>query len=81
MIRLILFKDSSGKYLSFELLESNEVAFDLVYVDKLEADERRKAVDELTRWNPDRTFPTVVIDDSRVVRGYKPDEVREALGL
>lgn len=64
-----------------ELLESNGVVFELVYVDKLDGDARRKAVEELTKWNPDRTFPTVIVDESRAVRGYKPDEVKEALGL
>jgi len=36
---------------------------------------------EMDRWNPRRTFPTVVVDDSEVVVGYKEDRLREVLVL
>jgi len=36
---------------------------------------------EMERWNPRRTFPTVVVDDSEVVVGFKEDRLREVLGL
>jgi glutaredoxin len=64
-----------------EYLESEGVAFDIVYVDELSGSERKAALDEVRRWNPSTTFPTVVVDGTRSVNGYKPDEAKEVLGL
>jgi len=36
---------------------------------------------ELERWNPRRSFPTVVVDDTEVVVGFKEGRLREVLGL
>jgi len=35
---------------------------------------------EVARWNPARTFPTLVIKGERCIVGYQPEEIREALG-
>ena len=64
-----------------EFLESEGVAFDIVYVDALEGPEQEAAVGEVRRWNPAGSFPTVVIDGTRSVNGYKPDDLKEVLGL
>jgi glutaredoxin len=64
-----------------EFLESEGVAFDIVYVDKLEGPEQETALGEVRRWNPSGSFPTVVIDGARSVNGYKPDDLKEVLGL
>ena len=64
-----------------QYLESEKVVFDIVYVDELEGEERQSALDVIRKWNPATTFPTVVVDDTRSVNGYKPDEVKEVLGL
>jgi len=64
-----------------EFLENEGVVFDIVYVDKLEGDDRAEALEEVRRWNPATSFPVVVIDSERSVNGYRPDEVKEVLGL
>jgi glutaredoxin len=64
-----------------EFLESEGVLFDIVYVDTLEGPEQEAAVAEVRRWNPAVSFPTVVIDGARSVNGYKPDDLKEVLGL
>ena len=64
-----------------QFLESEQVEFDIVYVDTLEGAEQETALAEVRKWNPATSFPTVVIDDETSVSGYKPDEVRETLGL
>jgi len=62
-------------------LEENSVAFDFVYVDLLEGDEREAVKDEVREWNPRASFPTVVIDSKGCVIGYKADQIKELLGL
>ncbi len=64
-----------------QYLEENSVAFDFVYVDLLEGDEREAVKDKVRVWNPRVSFPTVVIDDQECVIGFKTDELRERLKL
>ena len=64
-----------------KFLEDEGVAFDYVYVDLLKGQEREEAKEHVGRWNPSVSFPTVVIDDDRSVTGYKPEKLREELGL
>jgi len=64
-----------------QFLESNDVAFDVVYVDLLQGAEREAVVEQVRRWNPSVSFPTLVIDNRRCIIGYRPEEMKEALGL
>ena len=64
-----------------KFLEDEGVAFDYVYLDLLKGQEREEAKEQVGRWNPSVSFPTTVIDDDRSVTGYKPDKLREELGL
>jgi glutaredoxin len=53
--------------------------YEVVYVDNLSGAEREKAMQELEKFNPNRSFPTLVIDGQKVVVGFKPEEIRGAL--
>ena len=63
-----------------QLLDELRVAYKYSYVDLLTGSQRDQAVKELQGWNPNRSFPTLVIDSSEVVVGYKPDRIKELLG-
>ena len=62
-------------------LDDNNVDYEYEYVDRLSGAERDRVMAEVERWNPRRTFPTVVVDDKEVVVGFKEDRLREVLGL
>jgi len=62
-----------------DLLTDLGVEFSYLYVDQLEGEERDLVVREVERWNPRLSFPTVVINDAKVVVGYRENEIREAL--
>lgn len=64
-----------------ELLTKLGVGFDFIYVDHLEGEDRDNAMEEVKKWNPRRSFPTLVIDDKDCIVGFKEDEIKEALGL
>ncbi len=64
-----------------EFLEGEGVAFEVVYVDELSGVQQDAAISEVRKWNPAVSFPTVVIAGARSVTGYRPDEVKEVLGL
>lgn len=63
------------------LLEDQGVAFDYFYMDLLSGYEREEVMAQVRRWNPRASFPTLVVDDSRCIVGYRPEEIKEVLGL
>jgi len=64
-----------------KFLRDNEVAFDFVDVDLLDPDERRRTKEELKRFNPAGSYPTIVVDGETVVVGFNPDRLKEVLEL
>lgn len=61
-------------------LDECKIQFEFEDVDLLEGEERAAMIEEVKRWNPACSFPTIIIGD-RVIVGYREDEIREALGL
>ena len=64
-----------------ELLTELRVGFDYVFVDYLEGNEKDDTMEEVKKWNPRCSFPTLVINDEKCIVGYKEDQIREAFGL
>ena len=64
-----------------ELLDTNGVEYDLVYVDLLDGDEKETILAEVCKWNPRASFPTVVVNESESVAGFKEERLRELLGI
>lgn len=64
-----------------QLLDDNDVTYDYVYVDLLKGYEKDQTLEEVKKWNPKCSFPTVVVDGAQVVVGFKEDQLREVLGL
>jgi len=62
------------------LLDELGVEYQYRYVDMLSGDEREEVIEEVARWNPARSFPTIVLDGEKAIVGYKADKIREALG-
>ncbi len=62
------------------LLKELGVAYRYVDVDLVAPEEKETVMREMARWNPQRNFPTIVIDRHRVIVGFKPEQIREALG-
>ena len=62
-----------------ELLTELGVGFDYVFVDYLDGDERDDTMEDVMKWNPRRSFPTLVINDKKCIVGYKEGKIRKAL--
>jgi glutaredoxin-like protein NrdH len=56
------------------------IKYEFVDVDLLEGDERKAIIEDVKKFNPRCSFPTVIIGD-KVIVGYKENEIKEALGL
>ena len=63
-----------------KLLNDCKIKYEFTDVDLLEGKERQAILEEVKRWNPRCSFPTIIIGD-KVIIGNKEDEIKEALGL
>ena len=63
------------------LLDSLGVDYYYADVDNLVGNEKVEAKDEVRRWNPRCSFPTLVINDEDCIVGYDEEKLRKALGL
>ena len=64
-----------------ELLSDLGVAYDYVYVDLLTGAEREEAIKAVTKWNPARSFPTIVLNDDKCIIGFKEEDIKKSLKL
>jgi glutaredoxin len=60
-------------------LEDHGTKYDLVEVDKLEGEERQKAVDEVKRISGGSSFPVLLVDDKHVT-GFNKSGIADLLG-
>ena len=63
-----------------KLLSECTVHYDFVDVDLLEGEERAAILEDVKKFNPRCSFPTIIIGNTVIV-GYKENEIKEALGL
>ena len=56
------------------------IKYEFIDVDLLEGDERKAIIEDVKKFNPRCSFPTVIIGE-KVIVGYKEKEIKEALGL
>jgi glutaredoxin-like protein NrdH len=61
-----------------ELLKELGIAFDFVYVDLLPPEEIDEAIAIIEKFNPAGSFPTLIIDDKKVVVGFREEDIRGA---
>lgn len=64
-----------------EFLNDLGVEYSFILTDYLEGDEKDKIMDEIRSWNPRCSFPTIVVNNNKVIVGLREDEIKEALNL
>ncbi|MCX5748896.1 MAG: glutaredoxin family protein [Candidatus Saganbacteria bacterium] len=63
-----------------QLLNDLGIEYDYADVDLHEGSDKTELTKQIIKWNPDLSFPTMVIDDSFCIKGFDPDAVKEKLG-
>jgi glutaredoxin len=61
------------------LLEESGTEYEYIYVDLLEDDELKEIVEQIKKWNPSLSFPTLVVNDEIAIVGFKEDEIRRVI--
>jgi len=62
-----------------DLLQELGVAFSFVDVDLLETSEKELARREMKKWNPEGSYPTIIIEDRECISGFDEDEIRDKI--
>jgi glutaredoxin len=62
------------------ILDEKGLEYSYVDVDLLDDSESEKAMEEVRRWNPSCSFPTIVINGKHAIKGYLLDEIKRAIG-
>jgi len=63
-----------------KFLSDCTIKYEFIDVDQLQGEERKAILEDVKKFNPKCTFPTIVIGD-KVIIGNKEEEIKEALGL
>ena len=63
-----------------ELLHELNVAYDHVEVDLLEPGEKEKAIEEIKKFNPRCSFPSLLVDGKDCIVGFDEQKIKEAVG-
>lgn len=56
------------------------IKYEFVDVDLLDGEERKAILDDVKKFNPKCSFPTIIIGE-KVIVGFKEAEIKEALGI
>lgn len=60
-----------------ELLKTLDVDYYYADVDLLEGEEKEKVKNDIIKWNPSCSFPTLVVNNQRCIVGYQESEIRK----
>ena len=63
-----------------KFLNENGITFEFIDVDQVQGTQRENILKEVVKYNPQRSFPTIIIGD-KIIVGFKEDDIREALGI
>ncbi|PKN10686.1 MAG: glutaredoxin family protein [Deltaproteobacteria bacterium HGW-Deltaproteobacteria-7] len=63
-----------------KFLNENNVTFDATDVDLLKGADREAVLNEVVQYNPQRSFPTIIIGN-KIIIGFKEHDIKEALGI
>jgi glutaredoxin-like protein NrdH len=64
-----------------KLFEDLGVEYSFVDVDLLTGSAREQTIGIVRKWNPNVSFPTIVINDNKCIVGLKEQEIKDSLKL
>jgi glutaredoxin len=59
------------------LLDELGFSYEHIDVDLQSAEDQGVLCAEIERWNPEGTYPTLVVDNSYSINGYKPEKLQQ----
>jgi len=63
-----------------KFIDGCTIKYEFIDVDLLQGDERKAIIEDVKKFNPRCSFPTIIIGE-KVIVGFKEKEIKEALGM
>lgn len=67
--------------LTKQFLSENDVAYEFVDVDLLDETDKSKVHETILSKGGNLSYPTTIIDNKKVIAGFRKDQLKEALGI
>jgi len=64
-----------------QFLSDSGVEYEYVDVDLLNPSDKGKAHEDILSKGGNLTYPTVIVDEKKVIAGFRKDQLKEALGV
>lgn len=64
-----------------QLLKDNGIEYEYTDIDLCSAREQNEIRSDIRKRGGNIGFPTVIIDDKKVITGFREEEIKEALGI
>lgn len=67
--------------LTKQFLSDNDVAYEFVDVDLLDENDKSTVHENILSKGGSLSYPTTIVDDKKVITGFRKDQLKEALGI
>jgi glutaredoxin-like protein NrdH len=67
--------------LTKQFLSDNDITFEFVDVDLLDENDKSKVHETILSKGGNLSYPTTIVDDKKVITGFRKDQLKEALGI
>ena len=64
-----------------QFLKDNEIQFEYIDVDMCEPEEKEQVRQQILTKGGDLNYPTTIVDDKKLITGFRKDLLKEALQL
>ena len=58
-------------------LEESGIAYSYIFVDELDGEEKEKIREEMKKWNPSCSYPTLVVNNEKCIVGFDVDAIKK----
>ena len=67
--------------LTKQFLSDNDLAYEFVDVDLLDENDKSTVHETILSKGGSLSYPTTIVDDKKVITGFRKDQLKEALGI
>jgi len=67
--------------LTKQFLSDNDVAYEFVDVDLLDENDKSTVHETILSKGGSLSYPTTIVDEKKVITGFRKDQLKEALGI
>lgn len=64
-----------------KFLKDNDVEYEFADIDLSNEEDREKIRQDIVRHGGPLSYPTIIVDDKKVITGYNESEIKEALDI